>query len=41
MLSANLMNTYFRLHSFLAAVVVALFAAIAPADGRKPNFIIV
>lgn len=30
-----------RMHSFLAAVVVALFACIALAGGRKPNFIIV
>lgn len=28
-----------RMHSFLVAVVVALFASIALAEGRKPNFI--
>ena len=39
--SDNVMKTYFRAHSFLAAVVLALFASIALADGRKPNFIIV
>ena len=39
--SDKLMKTYLQMQSFVAVVMVALFAAIAQADGRKPNFIIV